>query len=89
MAKSVVIIVGASSGMGAEFALQIDAHLRKTDEIWLIARSKDKLEELSSRMRNKTRILTMDITKEAQIERLQDTLIDNDCVIRMLVNCAG
>ncbi len=89
MAKSVVIIVGASSGMGAEFALQLDAHLRKTDEIWLIARSKDKLEELSSRMRNNTRILAMDITKEAQIERLQDTLIDNDCVIRMLVNCAG
>lgn len=89
MAKSVVIIVGASSGMGAEFALQIDAHLRKTDEIWLIARSKDKLEALSSRMRNNTRILAMDITKEAQIERLQDTLMDNDCVIRMLVNCAG
>ncbi len=89
MAKSVVIIVGASSGMGAEFALQIDAHLRKTDEIWLIARSKDKLEALSSKMRNNTRILAMDITKEAQIERLQDTLIDNDCVIRMLVNCAG
>ena len=89
MAKSVVIVVGASSGMGAEFALQLDAHLRKTDEIWLIARNKEKLEELSRKMRNNTRILAMDITKEAQIERLQDTLIDNDCVIRMLVNCAG
>ncbi|MBQ7775088.1 MAG: SDR family NAD(P)-dependent oxidoreductase [Lachnospiraceae bacterium] len=89
MAKSVVIIVGASSGMGAEFALQIDAHLRKTDEIWLIARNKEKLEEISSKMRNNTRILAMDITKEAQIERLQDTLIDNDCIVRMLVNCAG
>ncbi len=89
MAKSVVIIVGASSGMGAEFALQIDAHLRKTDEIWLIARNKDKLTALSQRMRNNTRILAMDITKEAQVERLQDTLLDNDCKVRMLVNCAG
>ncbi len=89
MSKSVVIVVGASSGMGEEFALQLDAHLRKTDEIWLIARRKEKLEALSRRMRNNTRILAMDITKEAQIERLQDTLIDNDCVIRMLVNCAG
>lgn len=89
MSKSVVIVVGASSGMGEEFALQLDAHLRKTDEIWLIARSKEKLEVLSRRMRNNVRILAMDITKEAQIERLQDTLLDNDCVIRMLVNCAG
>lgn len=89
MSKSIVIIVGASSGMGEEFALQLDAHLRKTDEIWLIARRKDKLEALSQRLRNNTRIFSMDITKEAQIERLQDALIDNDCSIRMLVNCAG
>lgn len=89
MPKSVVIVVGASSGMGAEFALQLDAHLRKTDEIWLIARRKEKLTVLSKRMRNNTRILSMDITKEAQIERLHDVLLDNDCNIRMLVNCAG
>lgn len=89
MGKSVVIIVGASSGMGEQFALQIDAQLRKTDEIWLIARRKDKLTELAGRMRNNTRILAMDITKEAQIERLTDTLAEYDCQIRMLVNCAG
>lgn len=89
MGKSVVIIVGASSGMGEQFALQIDAHLRKTDEIWLIARRKDKLTTLAKRMRNNTRILAMDITKEAQIERLTDTLEEHNCEIRMLVNCAG
>ena len=89
MGKSVVIIVGASSGMGEQFALQIDAHLRKTDEIWLIARRKDKLTALAKRMRNNTRILAMDITKEAQIERLTDTLEEHNCEIRMLVNCAG
>lgn len=46
MSKSVVIIVGASSGMGEQFALQIDAHLRKTDEIWLIARRKEKIDQI-------------------------------------------
>lgn len=89
MGKSVVIIVGASSGMGEQFALQIDAKLRKTDEIWLIARRKDKLTKLANRMRNNTRILAMDITKEAQIERLTDTLEEHKCQIRMLINCAG
>lgn len=89
MSKSIVIITGASSGIGREFALQLDARLRKTDEIWLIARRKDKLLELSRKMRNNTRILSMDITNEGQIERLADTLEDNDCKIRMLINCAG
>lgn len=89
MSKSVVIIVGASSGMGEQFALQIDAHLRKTDEIWLIARRKEKLTRLANCMRNNTRILAMDITKEAQIDRLKDTLEEHHCKIRMLVNCAG
>lgn len=89
MSKSVVIVVGASSGLGEQFALQLDAALRKTDEIWLIARRKDKLVELSKKMRNNTRVLAMDITNPGQLERLCDSLSDNDCKIRMLVNCAG
>ncbi len=89
MSKSVVIIVGASSGLGEQFALQIDAHFRKTDEIWLIARRKEKLYQLSRRMRNNTRILAMDITDDSQLERLCDTLKENNCQIRMLVNCSG
>lgn len=89
MAKNIVIVVGASSGLGEQFALQLDAHLRKTDEIWLIARRKEKLVELSKKMRNNTRILAMDITNPGQMERLRDNLVDNDCKIRMLINCAG
>lgn len=89
MSKSIVIIVGASSGLGEQFALQIDAHFRKTDEIWLIARRKDKLIQLSGRMRNNTRIWAMDVTDDFQLQRLQNSLDEYNCQIRMLVNCAG
>ncbi len=89
MAKNIVIITGASSGMGMEFALQIDAHLRKTDEIWLIARNRQKLKTLAAQLRNNIRVLTMDITSPAQIDRLQDMLEEEHCRIRMLVNSAG
>ena len=40
--KRIAIITGASSGMGFEFAKQIDA-AGNYDELWLIARNKDKL----------------------------------------------
>ncbi len=35
---NIIIITGASSGMGLEFALQLDAIFDTIDEIWLIAR---------------------------------------------------
>ena len=89
MAKSIVIITGASSGIGREFAMQLDEHLRKTDEIWLIARRKERLKEVAEKMRNNVRIISMDITKDSQMERLSDMLSDHDCEIRMLINCAG
>lgn len=89
MSKSIVIITGASSGLGEQFSLQIDAHFRKTDEIWLIARRKDRLVKLSRRLRNNTRIMAMDITDDEQLNVLRSTLQQYDCQIRMLVNCAG
>lgn len=89
MAKNIVIITGASSGIGKEFALQMDPCFQNIDEFWLIARSKDKLKELAASLKHPTRILAMDLTNEAQIERLTDTLKDHDATIRVLINCAG
>jgi len=43
--KHIVIVTGSSSGMGREFAFQISAD-SAADEIWLIARRMDKLQEL-------------------------------------------
>lgn len=86
---NVVVITGASSGIGLEFALQMDNYFTNIDEFWLVARSREKLQEVAKVMQHKTRILTMDITKDAQLERLEDTLHEKNAVVRMLINCAG
>ena len=39
----IAVVTGASSGMGKEFAYQIDRKYGKLDEIWLIARRKERL----------------------------------------------
>ena len=86
---NVVVITGASSGIGMEFALQMDNYFTNIDEFWLIARRRDTLEEVSKLLNHKTRILAMDITKDAQLERLEDTLQEKNAKVRMLINCAG
>lgn len=49
--KNIAIISGASSGMGKEFAIQVSKKY-DYDEIWLVARRADKLEELANQINN-------------------------------------
>lgn len=87
---NIIIITGASSGMGMEFALQLDNVFETSiDEIWLIARRKEQMLEVASSMEHTTRVLDMDVTKKDDMKRLKKLLAKEKPVIRMLVNCAG
>lgn len=86
---NIVMITGASSGIGWEFARQMDASFNTIDEFWLIARREDKLRELSGHLRHKTRIIPMDITDEEALVELIKLVMKKRAVIRMLINCAG
>ena len=86
---NIIIITGASSGMGLEFALQLDNIFHNIDEIWLIARRKKELLQVAQYMEHTTRVLDMDLTNSAHMQRLEHLLREEKPVIRMLVNCAG
>lgn len=86
---NIAIITGASSGMGMEFARQIDSRLCKTDEIWILARRREPMEELARSMMIKTRIVVIDVTDEKELKRFSEVLAISESKITMLVNCAG
>ena len=44
--KKIAIVTGASSGMGREMVYLLADHFAALEEIWVIARRKDRLEEL-------------------------------------------
>ena len=97
---NIAIITGASSGMGREFAKQLVKTLTKTDEIWLLARKREPLEELAVSLTEETtklnpkrpikiRALSVDITDEDKLSRFAEVLMIQNAGISVLVNCAG
>lgn len=87
---NIIIITGASSGMGKEAAKQLDKiYSEKIDEFWLISRREEKLTELSFSLTHKCRIIPMDITKQNDVLELELLLSLVKPNIKMLVNAAG
>lgn len=87
--KNIIIVTGASSGMGKEFVKQIDQRFPKVDEIWLIARRKDVLRELALSCNHVCRILAYDLCEKSAQDAIRDLLAAERPKIKLLVNSAG
>ena len=68
--KRVTLITGASSGLGREFARQLD-NLQVADELWLVARDQTALNAVASSLDTPARPLAADLTDPEAIERLR------------------
>ena len=86
---SIAIITGASSGMGAEFAKRVQVFFPYINEIWLIARRRERLESLAATIPCKTRIIQADITSPADMRRIKRQLQLSSSKVSLLVNSAG
>ncbi len=101
--KKITIITGASSGMGKEFAVQLfkryEAQTAQNRELWLIARSKEKLQELADSLtvnftgKTKVKIFAVDLSGSAGAQNfyqiLQKENSTEEFFIEYLINNAG
>ena len=87
--KNIIIITGASSGMGKEFVKQIDKKFPKVDEIWLIARRKEVLVALAKTSNHRCRVFAYDLCKKQALEEIKMQLELEQPEIALLVNSAG
>ena len=84
----IAVITGASSGMGREFAIKLEAQ-KNFDEIWVIARRADRLEELKSVLGDKVRPISLDLTEQESLEKYKVMLEEEKPEISVLVNASG
>lgn len=86
----IAVVTGASTGMGREFVRQISRKYNSIEEIWVIARSEDKLRKLKRVVKGiAIRVIPLDLTKPESFDRYQKLLEEHNPEIRVLVNAAG
>lgn len=86
--KRIAVITGASSGMGREFVLALDK-AQSFDELWLIARRKDRLEAMQEQVRATVRALPLDLGLASSLETYQELLAVEKPSVQVLVNASG
>lgn len=85
----IAVITGASSGLGTEYAYAVSRLRPDIDEIWLVARRKEKLEEVAANLSKKSRVLSLDITCPESVSEYESLLVNENAEVSLLINNAG
>jgi short-subunit dehydrogenase len=81
--KKVILVTGASSGMGKDFALRL---LEEGHIVYGAARREDKMKDILDKGGH---IIAMDVTNPAQVEAAVEKIISEQKKIDVLINNAG
>ena len=89
MEKAVSLVTGASSGIGAETAIQLS---NICSHIYIVGRNIKNLEIINDRIVNNNcecTIIPLDITEDAAVDNLAKSIIKKENKIDIIVSCAG
>ena len=84
------LVTGASSGIGETFAEEL---AKRNNNLVLVARSQDKLEQLATRLSSlykiKTEVIAQDLTEPSARQTVFDTVQAQGITVDLLINNAG
>jgi NADP-dependent 3-hydroxy acid dehydrogenase YdfG len=84
--NKIVLITGASAGIGAACAKQFAA---EGSQLVLLARRREKLEQLAAELDTETHLVEIDIRRRKELTKALDSLPEEFAEIDILVNNAG
>ena len=86
---SIAILTGASAGLGKSFFNSLVARYPDLDSIWLIARRKERLEEMAENSPVPVTVLPLDLVDPASYDALGEKLKEENARVKILINNAG
>lgn len=86
--KTIAIVTGASSGIGKEFFLSLK-NQAPVEEIWVVARSEEKLQALQAETETPIRVFPLDLSKTESSSLLENALKEETPEIQYLICASG
>ena len=87
---NIAIITGASAGLGEEFARRLKDYFPQVEQVWLIARRRERLEALAGKLTGlESEILPLDLCDQSSFSALADKLAAEKPQVAVLINNAG
>ncbi len=86
---SIAILTGASAGLGQSFFRSLTARYPDLTAIWLIARRRERLEEMAQNSPVPVEVLALDLVDPASYDILGDKLKAENAQVKILINNAG
>lgn len=88
MKKQIAVVTGANGGLGKEF-VKLLVKEKEIEEIWVIARNEEKLQQLKKECGDKIRTFSMDLSDRVNFSKLETYLKEENVDVKYLINNAG
>ena len=87
--KNIAVITGASGGIGKFFAETLSTYRQDFDEVWVIARNRERLMALEGQIPFQIRAVCLDLSLESSYDEYKKLLEEEKPRVGLLVNCSG